>query len=156
MLQVMRRHPTIIGITLAAAMSACVKTAPVTRRGVARGRILVQSLADAKARDTAHCELLSLRLYHRPKDAYQDTCGPVADVVTAPQPAGSPLYIVFTKPEYEIEREPIRRGPLGPFTIFEATATSSAFFHPQTSSTTKASCLRTRPRGRSQSVMSSV
>ena len=31
-----------------------------------------------------------------------------------------PLYIVFTKPEYEIEREPIRRGPDGRFTIFDS------------------------------------
>ena len=81
---------------------------------------LVQSLTDHKARDTAYCQLLSLRLYHRPKDAYQDTCGPVSEVVTAPQLAGASLYIVFSKPEDEIEREPIRRGPAGPFTIFDS------------------------------------
>ena len=121
-LLVMPLHPRIIRIALAAAvMCACVKkTAPVTPQEAARGRILVQSLTDEKARDTAYCELLRLRLYHRPRDAYQDTCGPVSEVVNAPQQAGSPLYIVFTKPEYAIEREPIRRGPAGPFSIFDS------------------------------------
>lgn len=61
-----------------------------------------------------------MRLFHRSKEAYKDTCGPVSEVVTARQPAGSPLYIVFTKPEYEIEREPILRGPSGPFTFFDS------------------------------------
>jgi hypothetical protein len=121
MLQGMRLDPTILGIALAAGvLPACVKTPAITPERAARGRILVQSLGDAKARDAAYCELLSLRLYHRPKDAYPDTCAPVSEVVPAPQPAGSPLYIVFTKPEYEIEREPIRRGPAGPFTIFDS------------------------------------
>jgi hypothetical protein len=121
MLQVMRLHPTMLGLALAAAaVSACAKPATVTGARSGQGQALVRSLADAKARDAAYCKLLSLRLYHRPKDAYQDTCGPVSEVVTAPQTAGSPLYIVFTKPEYEIEREPIRRGPAGPFTIFDS------------------------------------
>jgi hypothetical protein len=119
--QVMRLHPTILGLALAAtAISACAKPATVTASRSVRGQALVRSLADPKARDTAYCDLLGLRLYHRPSDAYQDTCGPVTEVINAPQPEGSPLHIVFSKPEYEIEREPIRRGPAGPFTIFDS------------------------------------
>lgn len=121
MLQEMRLHPAMLGLALAAgAVSACAKPATVTGSRLGRSEALVRSLADSKARDTAYCQLLSLRLYHRPKDAYPDTCGPVSEVVTAPQPAGTPLYIVFSKPEYEIEREPIRRGPAGPFSIFDS------------------------------------
>lgn len=121
MLQVMRQHPTMLGFALAAvAVSACAKPATVARPRSGRGEALVRSLGDPKARDTAYCELLSLRLYHRPKDAYQDTCGPISEVVIAPQPTGSPLYIVFANPGYEIERESVRRGPSGPFTIFDA------------------------------------
>jgi hypothetical protein len=121
MLQVMRLDPMMLGVALAAAaVSACAKPAIVSGPRSSRGEALVRSLADQKARDNAYCALLGLRLYHRPKDAYQDTCGPVSDVVTAPQPMGSPLYIVFTKPEYEIEREPIRHGPAGPFSIFDS------------------------------------
>jgi hypothetical protein len=121
MVQVMRLHPMMLGLALAAAaVSGCAKPGTVTGLRSSPGEALVRSLADPKARDTAYCELLSLRLYHRPKDAYKDTCGPVSEVVTAPQPRGSPLYIVFTKPEYEIEREPIRRGPAGPFSIFDS------------------------------------
>jgi hypothetical protein len=119
--QVVRLHPAMLGLALAAAaVSACAKPATVTGARSGLGQALVRSLADPKARDTAYCELLSLRLYHRPKDAHQDTCRPVSEVVTAPQPAGSPLYIVFTKPEFEIARERIRRGPAGPFTIFDS------------------------------------
>jgi hypothetical protein len=110
-----------IAVSLTAAvMWACAKPAVVTPSTSGHGQALVRSLADPKARDTAYCELLSLRLYHRPKDAYEDTCRPVSDVVPAPQPTGSPLYIVFTKPEFQIERESIRRGPAGPFTIFDS------------------------------------
>jgi hypothetical protein len=104
----------------AAAICACAKTSMMPANPPGGRQALVQSLTDREARDTAYCKLLSLRLYHRPKDAYQDTCGPVSEVVTAPQPPGSPLYIVFTKPEYNIEREPIRGGPAGPFTIFDS------------------------------------
>ena len=121
MLQVMRLHPMMLGLALAAAaVAACAKPATVAGLRSSPGEALVRSLADPKARDTAYCELLGLRLYHRPKDAYQDTCGRVSEVVTAPQPAGSPLYIVFTNPGYEIGREPVRRGPAGPFTIFDS------------------------------------
>jgi hypothetical protein len=117
----MRLHPTILGLALAAtAISACAKPATVTASRSVRGQALVRSLADPKARDTAYCDLLGLRLYHCLSDAYQDTCGPVTEVINAPQPEGSPLHIVFSKPEYEIEREPIRRGPAGPFTIFDS------------------------------------
>ncbi len=117
----MRLEPTILGAALVGAVFAgCAKSATMTPSGSSRGQVLVRALADPKARDTAYCELLSLRLYHRPKDAYQDTCGPVSEVVTAPQPEGTPLYIVFSKPEYEIEREPIRRGPAGPFSILDS------------------------------------
>lgn len=119
--QIMRLHLMMLGLALAAAaVPGCAKAATVTGLRSSSGEALVRSLADPKARDTAYCELLGLRLYHRPKDAYQDTCGPVSEVVTAPQPAGSPLYIVFSKLEYEIEREPIRRGPAGPFSIFDS------------------------------------
>jgi hypothetical protein len=117
----MRLELRFIAVSLTAAvMWACAKPVSVTPPASSRGQALVRSLADPKARDTAYCQLLGLRLYHRPKDAYKDPCGPVSEVVTAPQAAGSPLYIVFTKPEYEIERESIRRGPAGPFTIFDS------------------------------------
>jgi hypothetical protein len=117
----MRLQPVIPGLAIAAAaFSACAKLATLTPSQSPRGPALVKSLSDPRVRDVGYCDLLRLRLYHRPSDAYQETCGPVSDVVTAPQPAGSPLYIVFTKPEYEIEREPIRRGPAGHFTIVDS------------------------------------
>jgi hypothetical protein len=117
--QVMRRHPAILCVALAAALSACAKPTSVTPSRSGQDHPLVQDLADANSRDAAYCGILRLRLFHRPADAYTDTCGPVTEVVTAPQPAGSPLFIMFTKPVFEIEREPIRRGPAGTFTIVD-------------------------------------
>ncbi len=120
MLQVMRLHPTVLVFALAApALSACAKPATVAPSRSGRSRALVQSLLDPKTRDAAYCDLLGLRLAHRLADAYTDTCSPVTEVLTAPQAAGPPLYIVLTNPGYEIEREPLRRGPAGPFTIFD-------------------------------------
>jgi hypothetical protein len=104
----------------AAAMCTCAKPSMLPL-GTADGRqALVQSLTDLGTRDTSYCQLLGLRLYHRPAQAYQDVCLPVSEIVEAPQPAGPRLYIVFTNPGYEIEREPIRRGPFGPFTIIDS------------------------------------
>ncbi len=77
-------------------------------------------MADPKERDSAYCGLLKLRLYHRPADAYLDTCSPVTEIVVGFQASGLPLYIVFTNPGYEIEREPVRLGAAGPFTIFDS------------------------------------
>jgi hypothetical protein len=108
---------TTVGIALAAAaLSACAKPVTLTPGDSARGRALVQSLGDSKTRDAAYCDLLALRQYHRPADAYPDTCSPVTEIVPAPQPPGPPLYMVFTNPGYEMERERIRRGdrPLEP------------------------------------------
>jgi hypothetical protein len=116
----MRLHPTVLVFALAApALSACAKPATVAPSRSGRSRALVQSLLDPKTRDAASCDLLGLRLAHRLADAYTDTCSPVTEVLTAPQAAGPPLYIVLTNPGYEIEREPLRRGPAGPFTIFD-------------------------------------
>jgi hypothetical protein len=111
---------TILTLPLAASvLTSCAKPSAPSLPASSPNQALVQSLSDQEVRDTAYCDLLRLRLYHRPEDAYEDTCSPVSSVVTAPQLGDSPLYIVFTKPEYEIEREPIRRGAAGPFTIFD-------------------------------------
>src|SRR5262245_16437219 len=107
----MRIEAMTVGIALAATL------APGES---ARGKALVQSMADPTTRDSAYCALLSLRLYHRPAEAYSEKCSPVTDIITAPQATGPPLYIVLKNPGYEIQRESIRRGPAGPFTILDS------------------------------------
>ena len=82
--QLMQLKLKFLAVSLTAAvMWACAKPATVTPSRAGLGQMLVQSLADPKARDTAYCDLLGLRLYHRPADSYQDTCGPVSEIVTA-------------------------------------------------------------------------
>lgn len=116
----MRIVPTVLCLGAATALFGCAKTAGVTPSKDSRGQVLVRSLADPAIRDVAYCDLLSLGLYHRPADAYPETCKPVTEVVTAPQRLGPPLLVVFWDPDFEIEREPVRRGPAGPFTIFDS------------------------------------
>jgi hypothetical protein len=107
----MRLKVTLLGIPLtAAAMCACAKPPTLTPATASGRQVLVQSLTDVRTRDTAYCQLLGLRLYHRSAEAYPETCSSVIEIVEAPQPAGPPLYIVFTNPGYEMEREPVRRG----------------------------------------------
>lgn len=97
----------------------CVRPAGVPSTAP-RGRQLVEALSRPAERDAAYCELLRLRLHRRGVKLYAETCAPVTAVVAAPQPAGPSMTMVFTDPGYEIERGPTRRGPAGPFTIFEA------------------------------------
>jgi hypothetical protein len=99
--------------------AGCVRPAGVVSKA-ASGPLLVEALSRPAERDAAYCELLRLRLHRRGVKLYTDTCAPVTAVVSAPQPAGPPMTMVFTDPGYEIERGATRRGPAGPFTLFEA------------------------------------
>jgi hypothetical protein len=89
----------------------------------ARGPRLVEALSRPAERDAAYCELLHLRLHRRGVKLYPETCAPVPAVVKAPQPTGPPITMVFTDPGYAIERGPTRRGPVGPYSLFEADGT---------------------------------
>jgi hypothetical protein len=86
----------------------------------ARGLELVRALSSPVERDAAYCELLRLRLHRPGVKVLADACAPVTDVVDAPQAAGPPMRMVLTDPGYPIDRGPTRRGPAGPFTLFEA------------------------------------
>jgi hypothetical protein len=108
----------VLVIPLTALIWACAKPSMLTP-GTGGPETLVQSLTDPRTRDAAYCQLLGFRRYHRPAEAYPETCGPVTEIVKAPQAAGPPLYIVFTNPGYKMEREPVRRRPVGPFTIVD-------------------------------------
>jgi hypothetical protein len=86
----------------------------------ARGAELVHALSRPAERDAAYCELLRLRLHRRGVKVFTEACAPVTTVVEAPQQNGPPMVMVLTDPGYAIERGPARRGPAGPFTLFEA------------------------------------
>jgi hypothetical protein len=59
------------------------------------GREDAAALLDLERRQAAFCRLLDARRYHAPPPYTEAPCEPVDDVVVAPQPDGSQLYMVF-------------------------------------------------------------
>jgi hypothetical protein len=112
----------LICIPLLTMSVGCVRPASVVSTA-ARGPQLVAALSRPAERDAAYCELLRLRLHRRGVKLYPETCAPVTAIVHAPQPSGPPITMVFTDPGYALERGPTRRGPVGPYSLFEADGT---------------------------------